>query len=256
MPPNLSTGPRQGQPCHPMPAYFDKYFWTHGQGSNKGGDYNSKAPGHKDRATIESRMDSSDYECTEWRCGMVTKVAKKKEIFYWNLQTALWSHPTLCHTNIWYWKKTTKKSSSKLTQEQPEIISETKTPLFWRIQDQQPMVSESASPTTQLFNPTIPGHPPLPMLPSITTQAHTYTNPKSASILSIGQPCDSNCSAFFTKKEKIIFNWDKTPVLNGTSNISDSLWDVAIWTLQPEPLPSETTNQHENAALRLDNKES
>ena len=31
-PPNTSTRTCQGQPCHPMPAYFDKYCWTHGQG--------------------------------------------------------------------------------------------------------------------------------------------------------------------------------------------------------------------------------
>ena len=30
MPPTNSTGPFQGQPCHQMPAYFDKYFWIHG----------------------------------------------------------------------------------------------------------------------------------------------------------------------------------------------------------------------------------
>ena len=36
-PPTPSTGPRQGQPHHTMPVYFDKYCWTHGRGSHKGG---------------------------------------------------------------------------------------------------------------------------------------------------------------------------------------------------------------------------
>ena len=74
-PPTTSTGPCQGQPCHPMPTYFDKYCWTHVQGSHNGDGCNSKAPGHKEMATIEIRMDGSNYGCTEWRCGTVPKVA-------------------------------------------------------------------------------------------------------------------------------------------------------------------------------------
>ena len=70
-----STKPRQWQPCHPMPAYFDKYFWKHGQGSHKGGTFKSKAPGHKDMYTMESMMDGSNYGCTEWGCGTISKVA-------------------------------------------------------------------------------------------------------------------------------------------------------------------------------------
>ena len=33
--PNTSTGPRQRKPCHPVLAYFDKYFWTHEQSRKK-----------------------------------------------------------------------------------------------------------------------------------------------------------------------------------------------------------------------------
>ena len=58
-----STGPRQGQPRTPMPAYFDKYCWTHGRGNHKGCDCNSKAPGHKDAATITNKMGGSTYAC-------------------------------------------------------------------------------------------------------------------------------------------------------------------------------------------------
>ena len=64
-PPNTSIGPRQGHPCNPMPTCLDKYFWTHGKGSHKVGDCNSKTPGHKDKAAMESRMDGSNYGCTE-----------------------------------------------------------------------------------------------------------------------------------------------------------------------------------------------
>jgi uncharacterized phage-associated protein len=60
-----STGPRQGQPRNPMPAHFDKYCWTHGRGNHKGCDCNSKAPGHKDEATITNKMGGSCYACAE-----------------------------------------------------------------------------------------------------------------------------------------------------------------------------------------------
>ena len=89
------------------------------------------------------------------------------------------------------------------------------------------------------------------MLPSTATQSHAYLNLKSASLLSIGQLCDSNCSAFFTKKDVAIFNLDKTPVLNGTRNTSDGLWHVTIETSQTETSPTATINQSANSVLRL-----
>ena len=46
-PPTPSAGPRQVQPHHTMPTYSNRYLWTHGRCSHKGGDCNSKAPGHK-----------------------------------------------------------------------------------------------------------------------------------------------------------------------------------------------------------------
>ena len=75
MPPTPSTGPSQGQPCHPMPAYFDKYLCTYGWGSHKGGNCNSNSPGHEDKATTEISIDGSNYGFTEWRCGTVRKLA-------------------------------------------------------------------------------------------------------------------------------------------------------------------------------------
>ena len=47
-------------------------------------------------------------------------------------------------------------------------------------------------PEESIIQPTLYGHLPLPILPSIATQAHTYPNLKSASLLSIGQLFDSN----------------------------------------------------------------
>ena len=81
------------------------------------------------------------------------------------------------------------------------------------------------------------------MLPSTATQANAYPNLKIASLLSIGQLFNSNCSALFTEKDVTIFNSDKTPVLNGTRNTSGGLWDVTIETSHPKPPLTATINQ-------------
>ena len=61
--PRVSTGPRTGQPFSPIPARFDKYCWTHGRCNHKGSTCNSKAPGHKDDATMTNKMEGSAYGC-------------------------------------------------------------------------------------------------------------------------------------------------------------------------------------------------
>ena len=94
------------------------------------------------------------------------------------------------------------------------------------------------------------------MLSSTATQAHVYPNLKIASLLSIRQLCYSNLSSLFTKKDVTIFNSDKTPVLNGTRNISDGLWDFTIETSQPEPPPTANINQHIYYFLSLENTKS
>ena len=64
-PPTPSNGPLQVQPCHPIPAYFDKYYWTHGHIIHKDVNFNLKSPGHKVKATMDINMDRSNYGCTE-----------------------------------------------------------------------------------------------------------------------------------------------------------------------------------------------
>ena len=81
------------------------------------------------------------------------------------------------------------------------------------------------------------------MLPSTATQINAYTNLKITSLVSIGQLCDSNCSAL-KKKDAAIFNSDKITVLNGTSNTSDVLWDVAIETSRHKPPLTANSNYH------------
>ena len=76
-------------------------------------------------------------------------------------------------------------------------------------------------PDKSIIQPTLSGHIPLPMLQSEATQAHAYPNLKSSRILSIGQLCDSDSSALFTKKDATIFNSYKTTTLNRTRNTYD-----------------------------------
>ena len=92
------------------------------------------------------------------------------------------------------------------------------------------------------------------MVPSAATQAHSYPNLKSVSLLSIGKLCDTICSALFTKKDVTIFNSDKNHILDETRKTYGGLWDVTIKTSQPEPLPTATINRHKNSVLRLEKK--
>lgn len=62
--PHPSTGPRQGQPSRPLPAWATKYCHTHGRCSHLGTACNNKAPGHQDAATMEHKMGGSTYGCT------------------------------------------------------------------------------------------------------------------------------------------------------------------------------------------------
>jgi len=47
------TGPREGQPTRPLPAWCTKYCWTHGKSSHESINCKNKAPGHNDNATFE-----------------------------------------------------------------------------------------------------------------------------------------------------------------------------------------------------------
>ena len=58
-----STGPRPGQPTTPLPAYANKYCWTHGKCAHISSSCNTKAPGHKNNATFENKQRGSTYGC-------------------------------------------------------------------------------------------------------------------------------------------------------------------------------------------------
>jgi hypothetical protein len=57
------TGPRPGQPPNPLPAWINKYCWTHGCCNHHGRVCRDKAPGHKDDATKAVKLGGSEWGC-------------------------------------------------------------------------------------------------------------------------------------------------------------------------------------------------
>ena len=56
-----NTGPRQGQPPQALPAWINKYCWTHGCCNHHGNACDNKAPGHKDNATKTNKLGGSEW---------------------------------------------------------------------------------------------------------------------------------------------------------------------------------------------------
>ena len=63
-------------------------------------------------------------------------------------------------------------------------------------------------------------------------------------------PSAGNCH----ENDVTIFNSNKTPVLNGTSNTSDVLWDVAIETSRHKPPLTANSNYHTISVHHLNKK--
>ena len=104
------------------------------------------------------------------------------------------------------------------------------------------------------------GYLPIPNLPTEATESHTFKDLHSASLLSIGQVCDADCSAVFTKQDLQIFNDKKELVLTGQRSYTDGLWNVNLSSLQPttRPPPQSTTVKQPtaNVILRYDKPKS
>ena len=194
-----------------MPAYFDEYFWTHGCGRHKGVNYNSMSPGHNDKTTMDINMGRSSYGCTQCRCGTVPKVATNNNInILLKYPDSNLVPPNLMSYNNPIWSKYCKT-----------IIPKSDTGATGNyIRGRDTIILKNPGPTTtvprfcllknSIIQPTLSVHLPLLMLPPTATQSHTYTNLKSARLSSIRQLCDSNYSAFFTKKGVTISNSEKT----------------------------------------------
>ena len=58
-----APGPKQGQPIKPLPPRYNQYCWTHGRCNHQGSACRTKAPGHKDEASMSDKMGGSTYAC-------------------------------------------------------------------------------------------------------------------------------------------------------------------------------------------------
>ena len=99
---------------------------------------------------------------------------------------------------------------------------------------------------------------PIPNFPLTATKAHTVDDLHCSSLLSIGQLCDADCSALFTRESLKVYNKSKDLVLTGQRNQNDGLWDVNLSSLKSAPpvsLPMYTTASL-NAVLRYDKTKS
>lgn len=66
--------------------------------------------------------------------------------------------------------------------------------------------------------------------PELSDKAQTATvldKLRSASLISIGQLCDDDCAALFSKNKLQIYKNGKI-ILEGTRNMNDRLWDINI----------------------------
>ena len=78
----------------------------------------------------------------------------------------------------------------------------------------------------------------IPNIPNPANSARVFSELKTGNLLSIGQLCDSNCTATFSKTTVSIKNEDDKEVLNGPRDRRTGLWTVDI----PLAPPTETPN--------------
>ena len=80
----------------------------------------------------------------------------------------------------------------------------------------------------------------IPDIPSPANSARVFSELKTGNLLSIGQLCDSNCTATFSKTTVSIKNEDDKEVLNGPRDRRTGLWTVDIPLAPPTETPSIT----------------
>ena len=70
---------------------------------------------------------------------------------------------------------------------------------------------------------------PINGISNFAKEATIFPDLTSASLLSIGQLCNDDCTAIFTKQNMKVIKNEKV-ILHGTRNLSDGLWDVPLHT--------------------------
>ena len=82
-------------------------------------------------------------------------------------------------------------------------------------------------PDMSSLNATEKGFLPIDQLSRIASEAHVFKKLHSSSLLSIGQLCDDDCLVLLHKNFLYAFkNWK--PILYGTRNHTDGLWDIQL----------------------------
>ena len=88
-------------------------------------------------------------------------------------------------------------------------------------------------PTNEIISSTHDAYLPIYSVSKQATSATIFPALTNSSLLSIGQLCDDNCSAIFTKTNLQIIKDDKI-ILEGMRNLTDGLWDVPLYN-EPQP---------------------
>ena len=84
-------------------------------------------------------------------------------------------------------------------------------------------------PNEDTVDVTSQGQLPLsPLFSSRAKKAIILPGLKSASLISIGQLCDDNCTVLLNKR-KLLAIKEKQVILEGSRNYSDGLWDITIY---------------------------
>ena len=108
---------------------------------------------------------------------------------------------------------------------------------------QQPALNPSIVhvPTGDTIVSTEEGPLPIPHLSKQATMARIFPALKNSSLLSIGQLCDEDCLALFSKYHLIITK-DNEIILKGVRNPTNGLWDVPFQTTIPNTTSYESIN--------------
>jgi len=80
-------------------------------------------------------------------------------------------------------------------------------------------------PNNEILTSNISGYIPIKQLSAPAQQAYVLPSLTNTSLLSIGQLCNDNCIAIFTKEKMFIINQGQL-ILTGMRNYTDGLWDV------------------------------
>ena len=87
----------------------------------------------------------------------------------------------------------------------------------------------------------------IPQILEIANSARVFEGLKTGNLLSIGQLCDSNCKATFTKEQVVITNDHDNVVLTGPRDNRTGLWTVDV------PLSNQSTSQPPATPMPLAN---